>query len=364
MNINSISRGLLALTALTGAMCAGNASAAVLDLTGQGYYTYGNTNSYSLPIIAYQYDLANGGGTGPGSPYYVASSPGQIKDFVVIYTGAAGTDVTTNAQGFEDAYQTPNGSSPSYASTDGTNVISPTGTATKGITTYYSNTWDANVGALTTFLDGGNPLFLFNNNDTNNDQNLAIWAKLWITDPNGNLYNNRYLYLSNMAGQYGAGGVPMGDATIYNPGNVAPQFYPGGGTDYVLSGGSLCVSKTTGQVTGTPPCAAGSEAINHNLGANQAAYAADLPLLNDWLATLAGNLNVGEYSLHLELVLGCDAVLQGNCDNFQIDNGYEQLFLVSSKSDVPNVPEPGSLVLVGLGLAGLAYARHRREARI
>jgi len=35
------------------------------------YVTYGDGNSYALPINALLYDAINGGGTGPGNPQYV-----------------------------------------------------------------------------------------------------------------------------------------------------------------------------------------------------------------------------------------------------------------------------------------------------
>ena len=40
------------------------------------YVTYGDGNSYSLPVNAVLYDAINGGGTGPGNPQYVVSTPG------------------------------------------------------------------------------------------------------------------------------------------------------------------------------------------------------------------------------------------------------------------------------------------------
>lgn len=372
---------------------AGSVQAAVLDLSSNWYYTYGNTNSYSLPILAYQYNALNGGGVGPGNPYYVDSTPGAIKDLVVIYTGSNGTGVTTNVAGIEDAFGVPNGSTPTFATTLGTGVAAPTGTASKGIATIYETTWDASLSSLKTFLDGGTPLFLFNNNDTRQDENLAIWAKLWITsDVGGTVYNDRYLYLGNVdpvtgaRKPYGMGGVPMGDATTYNPGDIQPGFGidPLTGlpvTDYVLSGGDICVDSLG--VT-DPACGPGTTVIKHNLGANQVAYAADLPLLNTWLGGLFndGNIDLSQYSLHLQLNLGCDPILSGVttvgspngkgkgkptstaavdlCANFKIDNGYEQLFLASSKYDHPVIPEPTSVALFGLALAGLAVATRRK----
>ena len=92
------------------------ATAGPLDLSGEDWMTYGNTNSYSLPIGAIDYDIANGGGTGPGNPFYIKSGPGQIKDQVVIYTGSSGTGVTTNTIRFDNAYQTPTGKTGAYAS--------------------------------------------------------------------------------------------------------------------------------------------------------------------------------------------------------------------------------------------------------
>lgn len=54
------------------------------------YLTFGNANMYSLSLLTQLYNAYQGGGTGPGNPFYVNSTPGQIKNLIVIATGAGG----------------------------------------------------------------------------------------------------------------------------------------------------------------------------------------------------------------------------------------------------------------------------------
>jgi len=115
------------------------------------------------------------------------------------------------------------------------------------------------------------------------------------------------------------------------------------------------------------PCN-GSETykIAHNLGANHAAYAGVVPVLNTWIAGLFAfdDTTLGNYSLHIQLALGCDAGWNGSCADRKIDNGFEQLFLSSTTVPVVNVPEPTSLALLGIGLLGLGALSRKRQKTV
>jgi len=402
MNISRIIRKSLLLSVL--GLCLGvHAQAATINLGGLNWVTYGDGNSYSLPIANLQYGFNTNTG-----PYAIDSTPGQIKDLTVLATGVSGQGVTTNTPGIDNAYATPNGVGGATYFYSNTGTLTPNLPNDNGPTSFNgANTWDASVTSLLNFLDGDQMVFFFNNNQVNSgdssNQELAAWARIWITDNTGAVVPDSTFEFTNNNGKYdivtnGGGGTFLGNPSSYTapgagPGN--PDAVAAASTDFVLAGGQLCVAYVPGDSSVAPipvPCGSSfpgrtvSGAINHNLGADHAAYAVLFPELNAKLAALdadptISDANLALYTLHFDGRFGCtgDGVVNpwmssalANNHGTCLNNGYEQIFMGTATNLTINptdggggaaVPEPATLALVGISLIGMAAIRRRRAAR-
>jgi hypothetical protein len=242
-------------------------------------------------------------------------------------------------------------------------LSTPNGTGTN----YFAGTWNSTLTAFKGFLGSENPLFFFNNNQVNSgastNQNLAVWAQVSLT---GTGKQTIYFDFTNNLSPFalfteGGGGVFNGNVAAYTSTGAGPVAGTNARTDYILSGGAICLTAAKVPVSCSSPLAVGG-AINNNLGANQAAYAIDAPELNAFLATW--NVSTGYTDIHINLHLGCDPATISpatNCVGRDINNGYEQLFIGTSTT-VTNVPEPASIALLGLGLLGM-FARRQTGGR-
>jgi len=379
MQINKNARAIAFALAASASFVSLSSHAFSLD--GKGWVQYGDAQSYSLPVLAIQ-----DGCTNPGCSFFVQSGPGQIKGLTVLGTGAGGKDVVTNFSGMDNAYATPNGTnsapywSPSAATYQGTQgTVNNNG----------ANTWDTSLAALKSYLAGESMIFFFNNNQTSSggayDQSLAAWAQISIKNVQGQVVGvydltNR----GTTAGQGGAyktvaeggGGTLLGNVANYTSNGTGPVTGDRNHTDYVLSGGQLCLDGS-GQVLVDCKTPGASAPINHNLGANQAVYALLFPELNTQLKGLFSSLSgsdLANYTMSVDVRLGCDPntlggangpICQGSlADGYgrNLNSGYEQIFISTQRDiTITQVPEPAVISLVGLGLFAAGWTRRQRN---
>lgn len=322
---------------------------------------YGDFNVYSLDLLA-QCAAAGDPRCLPSGPYPVQSSPGQIADQLVIYTGnnglsnydgapfTAGSQSTTAV---DNPFRAPSGSGTTTfemtaANEPGTGVSSSTLPEFSGD---LIGRWDAALPSVLSYLTDtvtgvtSDLVFLFDNNQVGSDpgQWQSVWGQVRIFDQAGIL---RQCYELNSSQNSGC--VDMGASP-------APAI-----ADYVPILGNFCVDKISGLsyniglVANAGGCAAapghpsGGYFVNNNLGQNNAEFAAYIPELNDNLEAWAT----------LGWIMSVDIRLAN------LNDGPEQLWIcdmcqlaLTTPPEQP-VPEPWPVFLLGLAFIILRQWRN------
>lgn len=180
---------------------------------------------------------------------------------------------------------------------------------------------------------------MFNNNQEGTAQSLKAWGQIWFEDTQ-HVYQNLVFDFTNTP----PGGLFGGNGASYT--TPFPTGYAPISTDYVLSGGAVGLNAQGNPVPPFPGPVV--KTINHNLGENQVAYALISTQINSFLAS---SLSEQYETMHLRLYMN------------ELNNGAEQLFIMPGIVGTPPVatPEPGTMLLMGIGVLGAAFMRRRMK---
>jgi hypothetical protein len=311
---------------------------------------------YSLALLNFQ---AGAGPVGPQDPFAVSTNGTNLQNALVVGTGVNGagsinTDITGNNA--DDAYRTPTAQGggitnfvPSALNQGAQGSAIPTPPQSP-------NTWDINIAALNTYLNGGNMVFYFNLNQTNSQattfmpvpQDALGWLSVTLTNSVTHATSTPFLLDGNLCN--GIGGNCDPGQSIPQTIDPSAAILPAG-EDWAYIHGAICVTPG-GAVFGFGACAPGDHVnttVNQNLGANLAAFGLFSPAL--------------QAALDAALLSGAYDVMSVDFRMAALTNGYEQLLIYSSLATPIEVPEPVTITLFGAGLAGLGLLGRRRRRK-
>jgi len=342
--------------------CAAPASAAVIlpppncgTVAGTNCLQFDDFTVYSLALLNLQ---AGAGKIGPSDPFAVSTNGTALQNALVIGTGVAGagslnSDVVSGGNA-DDAYRTP--TAPGGGITNFVPDATNQGLQGGAIPGNTSGTWDINISALNTYLNGGTLNFFFNLNQTNSQTTTYLnspedalgWMQVTLRNTTNNTSVSFWLDGDACNGVIGAPNSPNCDPTQSYPQNNANNTIlpiDPNHDEWAYIHGQICASPA-GAVVHFGACAPSdhvNSTVNQNLGANDAAFGL-------YSNTLQTALNSGDYD-----VMSIDFRMAA------LTNGYEQLLIFASNNVPTDIPEPLTITMFGAGLAGVGLWRRRRK---
>lgn len=310
---------------------------------------YGDFTIYSLNFLNYKYKTV-----GNNTPFGVSASDGQIKDFIIFGTGSNNAAAQLNPVGMDNAYNTPEpGGSSAFSTAASEPINGPAGDV--------NGQWNASIGSLRTFLGASQFVSYFRFNETGNgtaldEQSLLLWAKVTLRDTvdgdGGGLLGDKTFYLrtglSPLAPTTGVSDISPNvldtDFAAYAPWAYVHSDIcagdPGTGKQFIHFGPCTTTEKNT----------LGYETVPQNLGVNDAAFA----VYNKELDDLIHSSDYDYFDLDWQMIY-----VAGGAEAAWVQDNTFACPPTAPGCTTIQVPEPGSLALIGIGLLGLASIGRR-----
>jgi len=225
---------------------------------------------------------------------------------VIVYTGAGGANNVNvgagNAFSFPDPLDAPGGGTSTFSGVWGP-TNDPVGTGPIAVSTlldYLHATFGPNINT---------PVFNFDMNQTGNDADLDVVGQVIIRN-SSNVVIASWAFDNLTNGVFDPTAWVLSPATITAP-NPAPPFE--------------------------------LETVDNNQGSGKLDFIVYAPTMNLALYNAAGNTI--EFDFRMQL----------------LNNGFEELFLTGQFAPAGTVPEPGTMLLMGVGALGAAFMRRRNR---
>lgn len=199
---------------------------------------------------------------------------------------------------------------------------------------YATGVWKADVDDLLVWLEGQLPVFLYDLNQTGNDNGVYVSAYFWISDSSGNTY--RSLFGDTIKSWWALDIVPDGEISTLS------------GAEYNVENAAFAPNTITYEY----PSGTFTTLTGANVGGGHGDFIVYSETMD--LTPFAG------YVFNFQPFFG-NSTQPDSSTIGQLNDGSEEVYLSKRLAPPTVVPEPSTLLLLGFGFLGLgAVGRFRK----